>query len=136
VPKDNEDIMVFGENPIQKLSEARRIQAGQFIQSVLADSSKEAILLEQEFLNDDELDPKLRFQIAESILDRFMGKAAQEVRWTGNQDRPIIFDSRLQRLKAGVEAAVDAITHPTGDSPSDALARAVTAPEDDGGIEM
>ena len=136
MPKDMDEVMIFGENPVQNLAQSRKLQAKQFIQDILADSSREAILVEREFLNDEDLDPKVRFQVAESILDRFLGKAAQEVRFGESEERPIIFDSRLRRLKEGIEAAVDAITHPTQESPVEAFERKVTEPDDDGGVEM
>jgi hypothetical protein len=59
-------------------------------------------------LNDAQADPQLRFRVSEAILDRFMGKATQEVRVGDTDGRPLVFDSKLAALRAGMKAAEDA----------------------------
>ena len=104
------DVLTFAEEPKQ-VSAGRRIAAMAYIQKMLVQTSVLAMRFQKALLEDEQADPKLRFQASEAVLDRFMGKAAQELRIGETEDRPIVFDARLKVLRAGMEAAVDAAVH-------------------------
>jgi hypothetical protein len=120
-----DDMIVFGPSSLPRLSPARRLAARSYVESALAMTAIEAINFQRSLLNSGEADDKLRNSVADSVLDRFMGKAAQELRIGETADRPIIFDAKLRTLKEGMEAALDAVAR--DESPQEAFEEAVTA---------
>jgi len=122
---DNTDVIVFGEKRIRALSPGRRIAAQKYIESALANGAVMAIEFQKALLEDEEADLGLRFKASEAILDRFMGKAAQELRIGETETRPIMFDAKLRALKEGMEAAID-VAKREGSGMQEAFEEAVT----------
>lgn len=96
------------------LSAGRRIAAQQYVAKALCEASKLAVEFQKALLEDEGADPALRFKASEAVLDRFLGKAAQEIRVEDNTARPIVFSDKLAVLRAGMHAAVDAATKEMG----------------------
>jgi hypothetical protein len=111
-----------------ELTPRRRAAAREYVERVLAKASPEAIRFQAQLVRDagvsEDLGVKaLGFKASEAILDRFLGKAAQEVRMGDVEGRPIVFSEKLKVLEAGLEAAKGA---PEGGA-REAFERAVTA---------
>lgn len=104
----------------EKVSASRRARALKDVQRVLEDTAPKAVkfqamLIEEAESSDDPGMKKLGFMASEAILDRFAGKAAQEIRVGESEQRPIVFSEKLKVLKAGIDAAIEA--HSDMDSP-------------------
>lgn len=128
-------VVIGGGNNKGELSQARRELAMAKVRSVLAHAAPEAVTFQREILNDPEADPKLRLAASEAILDRFMGKAKQEVEVDVKRERPILFDPKLQELRAAFKAAEDAQVR--GESPEKAfMLEATRTSVDTDGIQI
>ena len=79
-----------------------------FVKKALSSAAPEAVKFQRRLMNDEAADPGLRLKASEALLDRFMGKAGQEIRLGIAEDRPIVFSSKLQALREGFKAAEDA----------------------------
>lgn len=89
-------------------SRSREVIARHYVAKVLASAAPEAINFQRQVLNDPDVDMNLRVKVSDSLLDRFMGKAAQEVRIGESMDRPIVFSSSLSAMREGARHATDA----------------------------
>jgi hypothetical protein len=103
---ESKDVVSFEEPAVP--SRNRDVIAMSYVRKVLNRAAPEAIRFQRDLMNDKDADPKLRFQVSEALLDRFMGKAAQELRLGVAEPRPLVFNSKLQMLKDGFDAARDA----------------------------
>lgn len=105
-------LVVFGADdapaPRRPVSEERRLQAMRYVNRMLSSAAPRAIRFQTDLMQDDSAPMKLRFQASEAILDRFMGKAAQEVRLGVAEDRPIVFSEKLRAMSRDAERALDA----------------------------
>lgn len=107
---DMEGGIVFGEDP-RPLGPRRRARALEYLTEALAKAAPDAVdfqveLIKEASVSDDVRMKKLGFDASEAILDRFAGKAAQEVRVSDAHDRPIVFDSKLAILKEAMDASL------------------------------
>ena len=126
--KEEKDVLVFGPRETPEVAKMRHTVAKEYISRALRVGSIEAVNFQVRLVNDEKADKKLRFLASEAILDRYMGKAAQEIRIGETEERPIVFDDKLQILRAGFKAAEDAaVTHPEDtDAPVRAFENQVT----------
>jgi hypothetical protein len=110
--KRGEDLVVFQDDQLPPVSSRTTdIIAREYIKKLLRYTAPEAINLQRKMMNDPEVDPVLRFKISEAVLDRYMGKSAQEIRLGDTEGRPIVFSEKLRVLREGMEAAEDAVVH-------------------------
>lgn len=65
-------------------------------------------LIDEAMVSDDPRMKKLGLVAAQDVLDRSLGKAAQEVRVSDERSRPVVFDSKLEALRTQVIPAVAA----------------------------
>lgn len=108
--RDMGDIAFSDRHLTQAQAEARVSMARTYVRRALAAASPAAIKFQRRLLDDETLDPALRFKVSESILDRFMGKATQAVDVRMVEPRPLNFDPKLQSLRRAFDAAEDAVT--------------------------
>ena len=102
----------------------RERMAGLYVRRVLASTAPEAVRFQRQLINDEAADPALRFKASEAVLDRFMGKAAQEVRVGLAESRPIVFSEKLSALRKGFKDAEDA--QKVGESPYEAFVESMS----------
>lgn len=124
--EDRDEVIVFGDNKPIPMSRGRKLAAQSYVQAVLAEASVDAVKFQRGLVNDEEAPKNVRLSASEAILDRFMGKAAQELRIGETEDRPIVFDSKLRALKEGMEAAIDVASRPDDGSMLEVFERKVT----------
>ena len=85
-----------------------RVRAAEaYVRKALASAAPVAVDFQRSVVEDEEADLGIRFKASEALLDRFMGKAAQEIRLGETEVRPIVFSDKLRILKEGMERAVD-----------------------------
>ncbi len=102
--------LVFGpKETAGKVTKATHV-ALMYVKRALASAAPVAVRFQKDLLEDESADPALRFKASEAVLDRFMGKASQEIRLGEAMDRPLVFDSRLKALREGMKAAADVET--------------------------
>lgn len=128
--RTDKDIIEFQADP-PAVSKGRRVVARAYVEKVLAEASMVAVKFQALLIEDEEADAKLRFQASEAILDRFMGKAAQELRIGETEERPIVFDPKLAVLRKGMEAAIDVVARDGSGSAMAAFEDVVCAPLED-----
>ena len=119
--KDKE--VVSFADPAPPMSRNRETVALAYVKRLLARSAPEAIRFQRQLMNDVAVDPGLRFKASEAILDRFVGKASQEIRVGVAESRPLVFNSKLQVLRDGLQAADNA--HAQGKSAYEAFSTSV-----------
>jgi len=122
--RDDDIVVYFGPPEAQKISAGRRIAARGYIERALCKAGKLAIDFQSALLEDENADPSLRFKASEAVLDRLMGKAAQEIRVEDVTERPLVFDPKLQALRGAMQEAIDA--HKRNLDMEETFARAVT----------
>ena len=83
----------------------RRLSSLKYVRRRIAETAPAAVDYLAEVISDCAAEPSMRLKAAESVLDRFLGKARQSVEVEHREARPIVFDARLERLR---QAAVDA----------------------------
>jgi len=123
---EDEGYLSFGERKVAPLSQSRRTAAMGMVQRALESGAPKAIAFQvavvKKAAESDDLGlMSLGFKASEAILDRFGGKAAQEIRVGETEQRPIIFSDKLRVLNAGLEAALK-----DKESPVEAFERKVT----------
>jgi hypothetical protein len=121
--EDTEIVSFEPDKPLLPQKRIRETVALAYVKRILAASAPEAIRFQRQLVNDEAADPALRFKASEAILDRFIGKASQEIRVGEIESRPLVFNSKLAVLRAGMKAAIDAETR--DESPMEAFADAV-----------
>jgi hypothetical protein len=131
--KEDEGTITFGpvEPKVRPLHQSRKTQAISYINRALAQTGPLAIRFQRQLIEDAEASDdvrlkKLGFDAAESILDRLMGKASQEIRVGEAHERPLIFDSKLAALRQGMEKALDVVKANPEANVVDELAREMT----------
>ena len=104
----DQEVVSLDDGARPPVSRNRETVALAYVKRVLASAAPEAVRFQRGLMNDEAVDPALRFKASEAILDRFVGKASQERRLGVAETRPLIFNSKLRALREGMAAAEDA----------------------------
>lgn len=134
----SDDVSFEFEREPPKLAPDRKRAAEEYVRRALAEASPKAIrfmarLVDEAEISDDLKMKRLGLLAADSILDRFLGKATQELRVGEARERPIVFSEKLAALGHGIDAALKA----RDGRPLEAFEEAVTAPmADDAGVRI
>lgn len=107
VPMVDTEVVSFDQG-VPQVRRSREAIALDYVKRVISSAAPEAIKFQRELVKDVTADPALRFKASEAILDRFIGKASQEIRIGAAEARPLVFNSKLEVLKAGMQAAIAA----------------------------
>jgi hypothetical protein len=103
------DSITFGEPVLKSLSKDKRALVIEYCQRMLHSAAPKAVRFQKELLENEDANMKLRFMASESILNRVLGKATETINIGLNDQRPIVFSDKLQRLKEQAVGATEVI---------------------------
>lgn len=127
----DEGYLTFGTGEPKELSRQRQNAAMEYVRRAIRETSKIAIKFQAQVIRDglesDDIElKKLANKASDSVLDRFLGKATQEIRVGETMDRPIVFSEKLRALNEAMKEAVDVVAREPGRTAGEALASVIT----------